>query len=74
VLKKVAVALVAGSFAIAAQSALADSEQFWNGKHYQGVADLPFPSLDSANEARREATMPERTAPAPYETPDAYFS
>jgi len=64
-LKKVVYGIVAGSLVFAAQGALADDNQFWTGKDYQGVSALPFSAFSSAPtgaDAVRGA-MPSQAAP-----------
>jgi hypothetical protein len=86
-LKKVAFALVAGSLVFAAQVASADDTQFWVGDRYQGVAALPFTTVEDLTgpEAPMAAPKAERVTPrqgdtqiaivpAPYDMEGGYFN
>jgi hypothetical protein len=82
VLKKLVLAVAAGSLAIGAQLASADDTQFdFGGGRYHGVAALPFEG--TPREIRSEAVTPARLesthagvthAPAPYNMAGGYFN
>lgn len=87
-LKKVVFGVVAGSLVLAAQAALADSQQFLINGKWQGVADLPFAThaVEAATgrnpaptnvERRASPTMGDASSvkfPAPYDMGGGYFN
>lgn len=85
-LKKVVLGIIAGSFALSAQTVLADDAQFWTGSSYQGVSALPFTGLSpeavtprvvapmAAPQEMRQARGTAVTLPAPYNIEGGYFN